>query len=428
MKQAIAALTMLCAASLATAGDVAYVTIPGPELVSVPTPMQAWRLDNAPKDAGTVWAKATIGKIMLPGTNKPSAIQVAIDTDTADATDAYVVRFNFDGKAQFSKELSLPLKVTAKQPNLWMGTFGPKVIDVKHGNKIVPVWVQGNVTCGVYLERPPGTKPGVKIKPEDCKKLPYNSITLTAISAIQADVKFGDKIYPVRLADASGNFTYNRPAKIVKGGAMPFLTSGDGMAIDTGDGKFGKDAQKCLVGQPVRVDGKWYKVAVSDDAAKITAEPLDAPMATIKVDSDQWNCRLISKDTVLDLRGGKDAIEVPAGEYFIQTYTVTGPTSAAAQGQTPAIVGTGVSAENYQNQPVNLEVGKTADFPIGTPLKASVKSAVNGNNVVFALVFTDSGGHRTTSVTGNNGRPPAPKFSVVDSGGKSVFESTLEYG
>ena len=412
MKQAFAVLAMLCMASLAMAGDVTYVASPSPALLPMSMGMQASQFETAPSEAGTVWAKAMVGKVLLSGTDKPSTIQVALDAETADATEPNVIRFNFDGKAQFTKELSLPLKVTMNQPALWVASFGPKVMEIQRGDKTVPLRVEGHCF-----------KQNVN---QNGKTVEIRRVGLTVISTIQTDVTFGDKIHAVRLVDANGNFNYADPARPIITKDAAYFSSGDAVAIDTGDGKFGKVVEKCFFGQPVRVDGKWYKVAASDDGTKVSAEPLDAPIATIKVDSDQWDCRLVSKDAVLILHGGKDAVEVPAGEYYIHAYTLTGP--KAWLGQTPMIVGSGLPLENNQMKPVTLEAGKTGDLQIGAPFKASVKSTVNGNNVVFSLVFADRGGHRSPFVSGNNGRPAAPKFSVVDSSGKEVYQNTLEYG
>ena len=69
MKLALAALAVLCAASVAGAGDVVYVASPGPELLPLAMGMQAWKFETSAGDAGTVWAKAMVGKIMLAVTN-----------------------------------------------------------------------------------------------------------------------------------------------------------------------------------------------------------------------------------------------------------------------------------------------------------------------------------------------------------------------
>lgn len=440
MRHAITVLAMMCLTVVATAGEVTYVANPGPEMGSVTTAIQAWQFEKpAASAAGTVWSEAVVGKFMSPVNGRDTGILAALDADAADAKKPTTLRLNFDGKQEFTKEFSLEIQAAQTQGNMFYGMFGQKVLKVKRGQQTIPLWVQGTVTKGEYQAQVGNAVAGAK---PQFKRVAYTRITMTAVSAIEATVKFGDKSYPVRLADSNCNFTYTDPTKIVRcyGTAAPYLMQGDGLMVDTGDGKFGKDCEIGLSGQPVRVAGKWYELTVAEDLTKITAKAMDVPMATIKVASDAWTCRLVSKETVLSLRGGKDAMDVPAGEYMIQEYTVTGSTDSARRGIVPSITGNCTMADGGKSEAIKLDSGKTIDLAIGAPLKASVKAVSNvtvlgGDNVktgqnmvMFSLVFSDSGGHKVTSLTGNNGRPPAPKFEVIDSGGKTIYESTLEYG
>ena len=398
------------------AGDVIYVTSPGQGLAAMPA-MQAWQFENLPNDSGTVWAKAVVGKIMLAGTNEPSTIQVAVDADTTDATEPSVIRLNLEGKAQFTRELSLPLKaarLAANRANMWMTTFGPKVVEIKRGDKTVPVWISGN--CFRFDANQNG------------RTVQSWRVTLTVMSAIQLNVKFGDRTYPLRLVDTNGNFIYNDRAKPIIADDMASVVGGDALVIDTGDGQFRQDAEKWPSGHPVRVGGKWYTLTVPADGTSVSADPVKAAMSAVKIAADHWSCRLVSKDTVLTLSGGRDPVDVPAGEYFIQDYTVTGPTAAAARGQKTSVTGVGLDVESNRMKALAFEAGKTTELVVGAPLKANVKSAVAGGNVIFSMVFSDRGGYKVTSMIGNQGRPPAPRFSVVGSGGKNIFQSTLEYG
>ena len=425
MKNALAILTVLWISSFVVAGNVTYI-VPTEEQVVEPVILRSSEFDKPADGAGTISRSAMVATVKATGEGQEldpatmdamtarrmllkaamSSIQVAVDSSKADSKAPDVVRFDFSGQGKFDKDLAVPLK--ADQGG-W--TFGPKTLQVKRGGKTLPVSVQGRY---------------VKVDATD--EVTLREIQVTVLAGVQGDVKFGDKTHAVRLVDANGNFNFNDAARpMEKGGQVVAITPGDTIAIDTGDGKFGPSTQLFPYGQPVRVDGKWYKVSLVKGT--ISAQSVNLPPATVKVNAPEWACKLASQSGVLYLRGAKEPVEVPAGDYFILDYDVLGTAGNSPAGAPrPMFSGRGQSVVAGEVKPVSLAAGKEALLPIGAPLKAGVTSKQSEGDVVFSFALADCGGHVVGGVIGNKGTPPPPKISVVDASGKEVYQNTLEYG
>jgi hypothetical protein len=228
----------------------------------------------------------------------------------------------------------------------------------------------------------------------------------------------------VRLIDGTGNLKFTDAAKPLLGNGRPVsYQPGDTVLVDAGDGTFAKGAWKGFYGQPVVVDGKAYKLTVSTDGTKVSAEPLAAELGKIKADQGNWNAILAGKKNVLYVSGGKEAVDVPADEYAVLQYQVTREGDSKA-----SVSGRGAQDKSSYYTPVPVAAGKVTDLAIGAPLKAVVEGHKGGDSIALSLVLTDAGGGRITSLATPGGMPDPPKVTIVDANGGIVHKATLEYG
>ena len=78
---------------------------------------------------------------------------------------------------------------------------------------------------------------------------------------------------------------------------------------------------------------------------------------------------------------------------------------------------------------VEVVAGKTVDIKVGQPLTAGLSIQQSTGNVAFGLDCKDTSGSVIRAIIVANGSyPPPPKFTVLDSSGKQVYQATLGYG
>ena len=362
------------------------------------------------KDAGTISPHAIVSDVRPDSraTSGTSFLKVAIDASKPEISQPDIVRLDFSGKGNFSDSPSLSLKIKSTNGQGYQATFGPEVVQAKRGQEVLPVLVQGQ-----YY------KSG---------ESPY--LLMQALAVIQSDVSFGSKTHAVRLVDCNGNFNFSdAPVPSGNRGEYVGVSMGDYLSIDLTEGG-SKKSLTAPCGQPVRVDGQWYKIGYDADKKQISAQPVQLPTATIQHDQPQWTCKLAKKDCTLVLRGGKDPIEVPAGEYCLIEYTAgPGLNSGMENGIKDSLLYVqGRLANTAKAQRIVLAEGKTCPLAVGAPLQAKCIAQTNGRNVTFNMQLTDRGGCSVIYVCGPGGKRQPPQVSVIDDSGKTVYSNTLEFG
>jgi len=354
------------------------------------------------KHGGTDEARGLVSKHAVVGTAQASAggIQVAIDASKPDATAPDVVRLDFTGKGNFKGAPTVKLTAGASRRGITISNIAPTTIVADRGGQKVPAVIVGN-----YWKQQSGNR----------------AMSLSITSAMEGTCKFGAKTYPVRVFDGNSNLAFTdalKPPYNVSRVPMPY----DYIIVDTGKGDFRTDTVRTYVGQPIPVDGKWYKPAIS--GMKISASVLEVASGEIKVNSPRWRCTLVGKKYCFTISGGKDPVSVPADEYGTSNYLAY----ASADVSKPcAYIG------GYGNvrggKPVAVTSGNTVELPLGGPVTGKVTASVSGGKVRLNLVTTDALGGRISRVASARGtRPPAPVVEVVDKSDKTVYTAKLEYG
>ncbi len=130
---------------------------------------------------------------------------------------------------------------------------------------------------------------------------------------------FGDKTRTIRFTCSTGAGAITRRAKVnVRDGLPRGIDFGDMMQIEADDGTF----ETCPYGQLTFVNGTWYDITASADATHVTATPLKEPCGKVKIDGDREFAMLIDTDRILGIEADKEAVNVPAGKYYVFNATV----------------------------------------------------------------------------------------------------------
>lgn len=364
------------------------------------------------EDSGTTSRHAIIADLRIERSGGKSVLMAAVDSRKSDDARPDVIRLDFTGKGNFTDAPFIGLKSETSGPKIgsspFSASFGPEVIQVKHALEVLPVLVHGQ-----YF-----------------KSKDFRYLSVQVVVQAQGTASFAGKTHAVRLVDCNGNFNFtDAPTPAPGGGGYAGLAMGDYLSIDVKDDGF-KNALTVPCGQPVQVEGQWYKIEYAADKKQITAEPVKLPVATIKHDQPLWSCKLANKDHTLILRGGTEAIEVPAGHYSLIEYSAgEALKSKSEQGLEDSFVQVrGVNASTGKVQQIVLEEGKASPLAVGVPLQAKCISQTSGRDITFNMQLADRAGNKASVVFGPKAPRSEPRVSVIDDSGKKVYENTLEFG
>jgi len=358
--------------------------------------------------SGAVHAKAVVMTFNTSG----GKIIVAVDSAKADAAGPDTLRFDFTGKGQFAGAPTVALKPMKGQgpTGYFHATFGPATIQAALPGGTVPVMVRGH-----YYKM---------MQNNGLTQTPYRQMTLNVGMAVEGKGKFGKRVLPVRIIDGNGNMKAGDAWRVVSRSAR----TGDTLAIDTGDGSFTKSVSKSCFGSPIEVDGAWYSVALGDKGKTLTVAPVDVELGKIHIKQPKWSCMLIGDTHLLRLTGGTEPVSVPVDSYMVTQYQQWG--QADAQGRRPSLSCTDFTTRGADKALVTIQAGKTAEVQVGSPLTASVIATPRSDGVVsLALSLADASGRTVSNLTLPTGRrPTAPKVTIRDAAGKTVYSTSLEYG
>ena len=393
-------LCLLATALAAWAGELTPVACDSDlALGTQPVYIQSDAFKPGQADSGLVSSQARVGTVSGQGW----ALQVAIDSSTADAKAPDTVRLDGAGKGQFTGAAAATLKPAASSDGLYRATFGPVEVKAAVNGKQVPVMVSG----------------------EYIKSGAFRQVQIKLGTALQGKCTFGDRELVVRIVDGDNNMQPGNAWQKRSFGKNVAIVTGDTMAVDLGDGSFTKGVRKACCGSPVEVGGKWYEVAVSQDGKQVSAKPVELAGGMIRIDHPKWSVMLVGDKLILPLEGGPEPVAVPAGEYVMRSYEEwsapndKGQRAQLAVGLLPAAASSKVA----------VEVGKTAEIAIGSPLNATVKANKQANQIILSMDLTDVAGRRVGGlVTYDGSSPPKPQITVKDAAGKQAYQNSLEYG
>ncbi|MGB2822855.1 MAG: hypothetical protein WBF17_17870 [Phycisphaerae bacterium] len=371
-------------------GDLEHVKVPLTSGVSMMCAARRTVNAGEAKEMGLKSPKAALLQETGP-------VRVALDAETAGG-ELNVVRVDTTGTGSFKAAVVIKSAVRKSGSTSTYGRIGPQVVEVRRGDRTVPVTVFGHYHGG-----------GSSIS---------GGVGLSV--AAEGSCAFGNTTRKVRIVDGDGNLSFGDVAKppftaaSLRGKAdMVFVADKDGQFAAVGD-------PPALLGQPVQVDGAWYIVSV--DGLKVSAAASTAGTAKVTVGAAKWLCTLAGEKYFLTVSGGREPVELPADSYRVQRYRLS-----AAEEQ-PGL--RGPTIYGYQSEKaVDLPAGRTTRLGIGSPIRATIAATKNGGNVQFSLSQTDAAGSRigTVMVAGGK-RPPNPEVEVVNGEGSIVYTAKLEYG
>ena len=363
-------------------------------------------------DRGVVNEKAVITRI----SGGSLAIVVAVDSLKPDAKKFDVVRFDFSGKGQFGAAPAFGLKKisTAARRNSGVSVFafGPAAVQVLHRGRKIPVFVEG--MCSIRDER-------------------VKTLQVSIGAVAEGSCRFGDKVYGVRVIDADGRLGISNAPTAEDMARKPWSPPGapelnpdavDIVAIDTKNETFQKGVIQAVLGRVAYVGGQWYRISVSDDGSKISAEKIVAKTGTVTIAHDNWTATLIGADSVLSIRGGKAPVSVPIDRYVIRRYRqyVLFPGSPRA-----AVLTVEPVPDSGINAPVlNVTSGKASTLKIGSPVTVKPKVDTEGSGYSFSFTMSDAAGLEAS--VSLPGQPAPPSVKVVNSDGAQVHSGDMEYG
>ncbi|MHC4180973.1 MAG: hypothetical protein ACYSWU_26035, partial [Planctomycetota bacterium] len=352
-----------------------------------------------PENSDTVHGDAIVA--LLGSDRLP--IAVAVDSRKVDAKDRDVLRFDFSGKEQFAGMPVVPLKVSRRWGDSIENVFGPTTIQVKRGDTTIPVTVQG----------------------EYCETR-RRSLVLEIGVALEWQCRFGEKTHAVRLVDGNTNFAFgDRATPSVKNGRVTGVSEYDTLVVDIGDGSFGSKVTRAYYGHPVLVDGVWYHVALSADGTQIAARPLNAETAQLKIPHEVWSARLAGQKYVLALDGSTEPMPIPADRYTVLQYQES--TQPDEKGRSGSFALTWISGSpGLAGKAIDAVAGKTAEVPLGTPLRGRITPGVDGRTVSLNFTVVDASGAPVNRVYLADDWATA-YFEILDADGKCVHSGRFGF-
>jgi len=390
-----AAVALLSGIAVAGVGDLTYVKSPPS---GVPAGGVAFAMTKAanPAAIGLVHPRALV-------VTNASPVKVAFDADDPKAEMLDVARIDLTGKGNFAdartvKLTAAPVNVTSATAKVVTQTasFAPQPIEIVKDGKKVPVILTGRYS-----------KSGVR---------EYGSVAIQL--AAEGQCQFGDVVRKVYVADTNGNFEIGDV--IVRKVATREYKSPDTCVIANAAGLL--DAASCeasaRMGEPVQVAGKWY--TLTGGGMKIAAEPVAGSTGKLAIESPSWQAMLTGNGGTLSVKGGKEPVDIPAGEYQLRMFRLY--SQADANNAAPSVSG------SYTKQ-VKIEAGKTVSLALGADITMALSTAVTGDKVQISAAMSDSAGSKISVLYGAGGkRPAAPEVEVVNKKGEVIHTGTLAYG
>ncbi len=348
------------------------------------------------KDDGTVSPQAEIATFKTGS----DIIKVAVDSKSPDAKAPDLFRFDFTGKGKFHDKPVVPLKGRVRRGR-FNGTTGMVTIQVQHDGGKIPVTLYGH-----YMKR---------------GDVRYFRLVLS--TAMEGSCRFGEKTLRVRLIDGNNNTRCNDKIRInMQDGKIRGMIPGDTILIYA-DG--GAPAQKALIGQTVKVNGKWYRPNVSPDGLKISAEPVKVKTGKIRIPHKRWSGTLIGMNYLATLSGSDKAIEMPVGQYVVARYTEYRPGTGKGKRKEERLIRQGQDVVEGKGKVFEVTEGKVTEVSVGSPMTACMDVRQVERKVRFTLNLADASGG---SVRYLAPRPAPPAIEVHDAAGKKVYSVKMRFG
>ena len=364
------------------------------------------------KNSGAISEDAVMTRVA----GESLTLMAGIDSTKPDVEQFDLIRLDFSGAGEFGRDHSFPLKKIAtgarKTSTASVYVFGPGATQVLHDGGKVPVFVEGICTQ----------------RNEEIKELQM-SVGVVA----EGSCRFGKKVYGVCVIDADGRLGVNNAPTSTAEEEGALCGSGmqernpdavDVVMIDTNSETFKRGVVPTTLGRITYLDGKWYRVSVSEDGSRISAEKVAVETGSVVVAHDRWAATLIGAKRTLSIRGGRKPVPVPAGRYVIRRYRE----HALLSGTPRAAVLTVAAEPNSGKKGLSFSVaaGKATRLKIGSPVVVKATVEKMGSGYSFGVLLADASGMKAS--VSLPGQPSPPVVKVVDAKGKQVYSGEMEYG
>jgi len=218
----------------------------------------------------------------------------------------------------------------------------------------------------------------------------------------------------IAICDLDSNGLFNDVEQgLFKGDRLFVDLDGDGGFRDTEAG-----VEKLPYGGYTRLRDRWFAIKASPDGTRLTIDPAQPPVGTVKAPPEIVAAELRSAGQPALVTFAEGVASVVAG-----TYRIAG-VKLGQRGSDWSING------SFPDHPKNLTVqpdGAT-ELPAGFPLRVSVKTVPDPDGALECSLLITGAGGETYRWGQRNGAATKAGFKLVDAEGKTVVAEKFEYG
>jgi len=322
-------------------------------------------------DCGAASERALLATFSSPTVT----VQTALDYRKPGLARPDCLRVSFDGRRNFTNAYTLPLKAPGN-------TFRAAYVMIHTGQREI-----FTISGEVDLANPSTPK-----------------LTLQLTVTAERQCTFGKRTYPVTVIDGNANLLLGDAPAV----AAETYTPGDLLLV-------GHTAQGAC-GQPVYVDGHWYTVEISPDAATIRAMPVDLGTGQVMVDQPRWSGLFAGSHGAFQVYGGRKAVPLPPDSYQVVALYLWEP-GETLHWAAPVL--------RNAERTVTVTAGQTAGLPVYAEARGKIIAKVAKDGAVtFSLALTDAKGQAVEA-------PPMLvgeelHFAVLDATGQRVTTGSFK--
>jgi hypothetical protein len=252
---------------------------------------------------------------------------------------------------------------------------------------------------------------------------PDSSLYLTALSALEGKVEFGDETYRMVVFDANCNGEFGDKGTPQGPGKT---ASGDKVWVGTRSLKMEDAYVEALpLGKYLLVDGAYYTVDIRDNS-RVEIERPELTLGTMRVkDNPGFLLELAQSDGVVYVYNEQgDAVDVPIGSYTVNTPGFR----RRFRGAIWELEGEPGGCDKS----FSVKEGEVTDVDVGPPLRLMITGTqrVMGNGMLVSLNFKIAGstGERYRFLRRNGKKVELPEISIRSEQNKEVKRGRFEYG
>lgn len=263
-----------------------------------------------------------------------------------------------------------------------------------------------------------------------------------SITCLQGKVKFGTRemlmaIYlrePFATEAAAARWRFDIPRVEGRSG-LRYVQTGNPFFLDlNGNGRFDQVNPWSLAGEAVfptrlvQVDGSYYEFDLDPKASRVRISPVKPQLGKLTLPENVAMVTVAGPEFAASLDKRRSQVELPVGRYI----------ALSCKYQTSSGC---IDTNDYLGKNIfEVTPGATATFQAGPPLEFKISNSWSrerdpdgkmrqGRTLSLRLEGTDTAGRQLSSVmTASGKRPPAPRFNIVDSDGKTIHSGQFEYG